>query len=175
MSVVVATRDEQGYIHMASDSMVSSSFTDSQLDVCKVNVTFDEDVIIGDVGGMALTMLKYYSLLPQSKYRPVVLDEEYFLIYVREQIINLIQKVDMQADKKGFNGELLIAYKKQLYVFDSNYDMYPVYQKSYSIGSGEYHASSAIKILDTIDGLTIREKLLSSINVTQQYVSRVGE
>jgi len=174
MSVVVATRDKEGYVHLASDSMASTVMTDTQLDVCKVNITADMDVIIGNVGNMSLTSLKYYSILPPHKYRPVELDEEFFLTQVRYELIKIIHNVDIMASEKGFSGELLIAYGKQLYVFDGQYAMYPVYQKSYAIGSGEYHASSAIKVLDTIDGLTIREKLMSAVNVTQQYVSSVG-
>lgn len=175
MSVVIATRDDEGYVHLASDSKASNGFTDSQLDICKINLTPDEDIIIGIVGNLSLFSLQYYPLLPPMKYRPQVLDEEYFLTVVRPRIIENILMVDMSADKKGFNGTLFIAYGKQLYEMDGQYSMYPIYQKSASIGSGDFHSSASIKILDVMNELTIREKLMSAISVTSQFVLSVGD
>jgi len=193
MSVVIAIRDEEGVIHMASDSMASNSFTDSRLDICKVNPTLDGNLLIGMVGELALSELQYYEFLP--KIMPVTENEKVrealekankefqnnlgdyeFITQVKFELKEVIEEVTAHDPKSGggFDGELLIVFKDKMYLMSEDYSMVPIENDYYVIGSGQYHSTSVMKMLNWDEDISPVDKLISAIKLTEEHVLSVG-
>lgn len=194
MSIVVGLRDEEGVVHLASDSMASGSFTNSGRDICKVNPTRDGDLIIGVVGEMSLLELQYYEFLPRLQQIPgsdkmgealqkaddifrEELDEHDFITEVKYNIAETIQgikQIPKQSAKKDFHGTLLVAFKDQMYTMSGDYAMVPVHKDFMVIGSGTYHGQAAMQMLNWNEEYDPISKLISAVTLASDNVLSVG-
>ena len=194
MSIVVGLRDEEGVVHLASDSMASNGFTNSSRDICKVNPTRDGDLIIGIVGEMSLLELQYYEFLPRLQKIPgsdkmnerleeaseifrQELDEYDFITEVKYNIAETIQgikQIPKQVPQNHFDGELLIAFQDQMYTMFGDYAMVPVTNDFIVIGSGTYHGQAAMQMLNWNNDYDPVDKLLSAVTVASDNVLSVG-
>lgn len=193
MSLVVAIRDNEGVIHMASDSRASTPFTKVDYDVCKVGPTEDEDLLIGFVGELCLGELQYYSYLPtvaslgeegkMGKALEAVeqvlresITEYDFVTGVKYAIAETM--FDIKCAPKGknptFDGSLLLAFKDQLYLMYGDYSIIPVREDWAVIGSGQYHATSVMKIFERYKDSDPLEILVTAIKIAGDSVLSVG-
>lgn len=193
MSLVVALRDNDGVVHMASDSRASTSFVKTEYDVCKVGPTEDGDLIIGFVGEMCLVELQYYSYLPtiasmgedgkMSKALEAVekvlresITEYDFVTDVKYTIADTIFNIKCAASGSNptFDGSLLLAFKDQLYLMSGDYSILPVKEDWAVIGSGQYHATSVMKIFEQYKDSDPLEILVTAIKIASESVLSVG-
>jgi len=193
MSVVIAIRDKEGVIHMASDSMASNSFTDTRLDICKVNPTMDGNLLIGMVGELGLSELQYYEFLPKimsetrnEKVRGALerankefqnnLGDYEFITQVKFELKEVIEIVTTHSPKNGerFDGELLIVFKDKMYLMSGDYSMIPIENDYYVIGSGQYHSTAVMKMLNWDEDTPPVDKLINAIKLTEEHVLSVG-
>lgn len=193
MSLVVALRDEEGVIHMASDSRASTAFIKTDYDICKVGPTEDGDLLIGFVGEMCLAELQYYSYLPKvsaledngkmsealeavEKVLRESITEYDFITDVKYTVAKTMFQIKCAPEGKNpsFNGELLLAFKDQLYLMQGDYSILPVRENWAVIGSGQYHATSVMKIFERYEDSDPLETLVTAIKIAGDSVLSVG-
>lgn len=193
MSVVVALRDKEGVIHMASDSRASTPFIKANYDVCKVGPTEDGDLLMGIVGEMCLTELQYYSYLPAveelkkgdkvgealeviKKALRDSITEYDFVTNVKYAIAETMFNIKCAPKGKNptFSGELLLAFKDQLYLMQGDYTIFPIKEDWAVIGSGQYHATAVMKMFESYIDSDPLEVLVTAIKIAGDSVLSVG-
>jgi 20S proteasome alpha/beta subunit len=193
MSLVIALRDDEGVIHMASDSRASTPFIKTDYDVCKVGPTEDGDLLIGFVGEMCLGELQYYSYLPtvmpseqgeemnealaavEDIYRDSITEHD-FISSVKYSIADTVFQIKCapEGDNPHFNGSLLLAFRDQLYLMGGDYSILPVREDWAVIGSGQYHATSVMKIFEQYKDSDPLDILVTAIKIASDSVLSVG-
>jgi len=193
MSLVVAMRDDNGVVHMASDSMASTHFTKADFDTCKITPTLDGDLIIGFVGSMHLSELQYYHYLPSAmgpsgdesmtkkleeldKIYKEQLEDIDFITDVKYEIMKRVKKITGTPEGKqvSLGGNILIAFKDKMYLMWDDFAMVPIDNDWAAIGSGEYHATSVMKIFEGYEGSDVIDILATAIKIAGDSVLSVG-
>lgn len=196
MTVCIGYLDNDGIAHIITDGMGSNALSNSDGSYQKVHVTKDENLLMAYAGRFDNLELRYYSYLPDAKFvkaddgdgkyikeLPSV-DDEYFFTKFRYKLRDKMNKIRFHYNKKGDKSEdyvddvsMLIAHEGLLYKIQSNYELLPIENGTYTIiGSGSWHGEGAMNLSNIVrPDLPVRDRLVEVIKSISESVVSVGK
>lgn len=163
---------ENDKVYLGADSLASNGFVKdvkSQPKVFKLG-----DFIIGTTGSQRMSQILRF-----STELPKIYDTEIFEFMCTKFVDTLrsiygdkgfLQKTS-DGDEKG--GFILVGYKNRLFEIQSDFSIVEVLDNFMAVGSGMYHAQSAMYILQDDKTLTPEQKLTKALESAEKFVVSV--
>lgn len=147
MSVITAAITKADGVVLAADSEISGIYTKDKDGYCKLFVTEQQGFVFGGAGNIRpLQVIKHWTNWPI--FRDYHIDIEEFVIkeVVPEIRTALFEHGALEVSKKteSFEGELIMAWKNNLVVIDSDFSVTIPSSGRYAIGSGMQEALGSL-------------------------------
>lgn len=169
----IAAVVKDGHVWMAGDMLGSNGFTKKVYPDSKVFV--NGDFIIGYTSSFRMGQILQYNWTQPPRMEDLS-DREYLQVDVVESFRSCLNDLGFGEMREGEHqgGNFLIGYKGVIYEMQNNFSI--LKNDSFcSIGSGQYHAESALSVLTEDEDFEPFYVLGKAIKTASEFVTSVSE
>lgn len=175
MTCVVALLEDDGDIHLGSDSLGTDGHFSKVISDPKIFV--NGEFLFGYAGSFRLGQILEHGFEPPSRMENQG-SKQYLCTTFMEALKNSFHiqgflGKDEDTNQDSFDGEFLIGYREEIFIVQEDFSVLQVRDNYLSIGSGQETATAVLYATRDIDISPI-DRLLLSLETTSKYVDSVA-